>query len=133
MIWRYLLFWTVVVACLLSTHPSRAAAAQPRMCAFALPNNHKVRYRCRVAYDGSRFNGFQYQNNARTIQVCDTRVFYQVTTRQHHALTHPSFQCKTSIGRTGTVLISTIQSHHSCVGCRSNGCWCTCSRTSHSV
>lgn len=43
--------------------------------AFASPsqrshsNGGKVRYRCRVAYDGSRFNGFQYQNNARTIQV----------------------------------------------------------------
>lgn len=44
----------------------------PSVCAFASPSprddKKRIRYRCRVAYDGSRFNGFQYQNNARTIQ-----------------------------------------------------------------
>jgi hypothetical protein len=47
--------------------PSNAHWRQSLKCAFA-SRKKWIRYRCRVAYDGSGFNGWQYQDNARTIQ-----------------------------------------------------------------
>lgn len=67
----------MLVAAFLALHPlscfsnSNAPWQQKQQslhncCAFA--SSQKIRYRCRVAYDGSQFNGWQYQNNARTIE-----------------------------------------------------------------
>lgn len=52
---------------LLLPSPSDARWQQSLKCAFS-SREKRIRYRCRVAYDGSRFNGWQYQNNARTVQ-----------------------------------------------------------------
>lgn len=50
-----------------------AFASTPVAAAAAVTTKERIRYRCRVAYDGSRFNGWQYQKDARTVQVTITR------------------------------------------------------------